>query len=387
MARVCLDNLSKVFHGPKGASVHAVRGLTLAIEDRELVVLVGPSGCGKSTTLRLVAGLEELSSGTISIGDRVVNGVEPKDRDLAMVFQNYALYPHMTVYENMAFGLRLRRYPKRDIDRRVRETAEVLGLTPLLNRLPKALSGGERQRVAVGRAMVRQPKAFLFDEPLSNLDAPMRAQMRRELKRLHERLAATMIYVTHDQVEALTLGDRIVVMNDGLVQQVADPWRLYRAPASLFVAGFIGSPPMNFAPGLIELDDGTWRFRFQDAARTPPRVEMRLPVVADHVPALRPYADRAVILGLRPEHVVPVPSQGVEPAGDTVGARVELVEPMGAETYVHLDAGGWACAGRWTSDWLPATGETLRLKLEMAHAHFFDPETTRAITVPKAHLA
>src|SRR5689334_4087526 len=231
MARIVLENVFKIFKGPKGEEVRAVHNVSLTVEDREFLVLVGPSGCGKSSTLRMIAGLEEISAGTISIDGRVVNDVEPKDRDVAMVFQNYALYPHMTVYENMAFGLKLRKYPKTEIEKRVGEAAEILGIAPLFNRLPKALSGGQRQRVAVGRAIVRQPKAFLFDEPLSNLDAQMRVQMRMEISRLHQRLAATMVYVTHDQVEAMTMGDRIVVMKDGVVQQIADPIRLYDHPA------------------------------------------------------------------------------------------------------------------------------------------------------------
>src|SRR5438477_2567831 len=249
MARIVLDKVSKIFKGPKGEEVRAVNNVSLTIENQEFLVLVGPSGCGKSTTLRMMAGLEEVSRGTISIDGKIVNDVEPKNRDVAMVFQNYALYPHMTVYENMAFGLKLRKYPKAEIEKRVRETAEVLGISALLDRLPKALSGGQRQRVAVGRAIVRQPKAFLFDEPLSNLDAMMRVQMRMEILKLRARLATTTVYVTHDQVEAMTMGDRIAVMKEGVVQQVADPIRLYNHPANLFVGGFIGTPPMNFFRG------------------------------------------------------------------------------------------------------------------------------------------
>src|SRR2546430_732660 len=241
MARIVLDKVSKIFKGPKGEEVRAVNNVSLTIEDQEFLVLVGPSGCGKSTTLRMMAGLEEVSRGTISIDGKVVNDVEPKDRDVAMVFQNYALYPHMTVYENMAFGLKLRRYPRAEIDLRVSQAAEILGITPLLDRLPKALSGGQRQRVAVGRAIVRQPQAFLFDEPLSNLDAKLRVNMRAELIKLHDRLDATMIYVTHDQVEAMTMGDRIVVMRNGFIQQVGPPMEVYNQPQNQFVAGFICS--------------------------------------------------------------------------------------------------------------------------------------------------
>ena len=252
MAKVTVKNVSKIYPGDKGRETTAVSDVSLTIEDREFAVLVGPSGCGKSTTLRMIAGLEEVSKGEIYIGDRLVNDVAPKDRDIAMVFQNYALYPHMSVYDNLAFGLKLRRYPKAEIKKRVRDAAGILGIEELLDRKPKALSGGQRQRVAVGRAIVRQPKVFLFDEPLSNLDAKMRVQMRAEISKLHQRLQATMIYVTHDQVEAMTMGDRIVVMNQGLVQQVDTPLALYHQPANLFVAGFLGSPPMNFVSGSLK---------------------------------------------------------------------------------------------------------------------------------------
>ncbi|HNV87268.1 MAG TPA: sn-glycerol-3-phosphate ABC transporter ATP-binding protein UgpC, partial [Candidatus Omnitrophota bacterium] len=258
MASVILKNVCKTYPG----DVQAVANVNLEIRDKEFVVLVGPSGCGKSTTLRMIAGLEEISNGEVFIDGTLVNDVPAKNRDIAMVFQNYALYPHMSVYNNLAFGLKLRGYPKKEIDRRVREASEILGLTPLLSRKPKALSGGQRQRVAVGRAIVRKPKVFLFDEPLSNLDAKLRVQMRTELKKLHDRLRTTMIYVTHDQVEALTMGDRIVVMNEGLIQQVADPIGLYEKPMNRFVAGFIGSPPMNFIPGrIIRVDED---YYFQD---------------------------------------------------------------------------------------------------------------------------
>jgi multiple sugar transport system ATP-binding protein len=252
MAEVILENVTKVFPG----GTVAVEEFSLNIRDQEFIVLVGPSGCGKSTTLRMVAGLEEATRGTIRIGNRVVNDVPPKDRDIAMVFQNYALYPHMTVYKNMAFGLRLRRFPKAEIDRRVREAAKILGIEELMDRKPRALSGGQRQRVAVGRAIVRQPQAFLFDEPLSNLDAKLRVEMRAELKRLHHRLKTTVIYVTHDQAEAMTLGDRVVVMNAGRVQQVAPPLVVYDFPVNRFVAGFLGTPAMNFIPGRLVAQDG-----------------------------------------------------------------------------------------------------------------------------------
>src|SRR5689334_24346672 len=257
MARVTVKNVSKIYPGDKGRDVIAVKDVSLDIKDREFVVLVGPSGCGKSTTLRMIAGLEEISRGEILIGDRLVNDVPPKDRDIAMVFQNYALYPHMSVYDNLAFGLKLRKYPKPEIAKRVQEAAEILGIQELLKRKPRQLSGGQRQRVAVGRAIVRHPQVFLFDEPLSNLDAKLRVQMRVELKRLHERLETTAIYVTHDQVEAMTLGSRVVVMKDGWVQQVGEPLEIYSKPANKFVAGFIGSPAMNFLPVTVSETNGS----------------------------------------------------------------------------------------------------------------------------------
>src|SRR5690349_3162430 len=257
MAKVIVNHVYKIYPAEKGTNVTAVEDVNLEIADREFVVLVGPSGCGKSTTLRMIAGLEEISRGDIYIGDRRVNDVAPKDRDIAMVFQNYALYPHMSVYDNLAFGLKLRKYPKSEIKKRVNDAAGILGIEDLLDRQPKALSGGQRQRVAVGRAIVRQPKVFLFDEPLSNLDAKMRVQTRSELVRLHRRLKATMIYVTHDQAEAMTMGDRIVVLRDGHVQQIAAPIEIYNRPLNAFVAGFIGSPPMNLLRGQVVAENGS----------------------------------------------------------------------------------------------------------------------------------
>ena len=290
MARVELRSLKKVYPG----GVVAVHDANLVIEDKEFVVLVGPSGCGKSTTLRMIAGLEEISEGEIYIGDTLVNDVPPKNRDIAMVFQNYALYPHMTVRKNMAFGLILRKYPKKEIEARVHGAAEILGITELLDRRPKALSGGQRQRVAVGRAIVRQPKVFLFDEPLSNLDAKLRVQMRAEISKLHNRLQSTMIYVTHDQVEAMTMGDRIVVMLDGFIQQVATPLGLYHKPVNRFVAGFIGSPPMNMVEGALSGENGELRFR--DRSST---IELVLP--PDKRDVLAAYAGKPVTIGIRPE--------------------------------------------------------------------------------------
>src|SRR5262245_42802725 len=287
MAQVVLKDLNKKFD-----EVHAVKDVNLTIRDKEFMVFVGPSGCGKTTTLRMVAGLEEITAGEIAIGDRVVNDLPPKDRDIAMVFQNYALYPHMTVYDNMAFGLKMRKFPKHEIAKRVREAADILGIQDLLKRKPRQLSGGQRQRVAVGRAIVRHPQVFLFDEPLSNLDAKLRVQMRVELKRLHDRLETTAIYVTHDQVEAMTLGDRVVVMRDGRVQQVGDPMELYNQPANRFVAGFIGSPAMNFASVRIAAENGSlWAESDDLRIKVPARIAQRL----------GRYVGSGTTLGVRPE--------------------------------------------------------------------------------------
>jgi multiple sugar transport system ATP-binding protein len=378
MARIVLDNVSKSFTGPKGEEVRAVTHVSLAVEDKEFVVLVGPSGCGKSTTLRMIAGLEEISRGTISIDGRIVNQVEPKDRDVAMVFQNYALYPHMTVYENMAFGLKLRKYPKAEIESRVRQAAEILGITPLLDRLPKALSGGQRQRVAVGRAIVRQPKAFLFDEPLSNLDAQMRVQMRMELAKLHRRLAATMVYVTHDQVEAMTMGDRIAVMKDGVIQQVADPIQIYQHPANLFVAGFIGAPPMNLFRGTLGGEPGGLCFLEAAPPSAGQTSGFRLKLSPEHSAKLAGRSGSPLILGLRPEDIR-LSTGGVPTADSTVDAVVELVEPLGAETLCHLTTGAHAMVARLGGAERIAPGHKVRAAFNSAGFHFFDPTTERAI--------
>ena len=332
MAKVVLENLGKVYPG----GVPAVKEVNLEIDDEEFLVFVGPSGCGKSTTLRMIAGLEEITSGTVSIDETVVNDVPPKDRDIAMVFQNYALYPHMTVYKNMAFGLKLRGFPKKEIDERVREAADILGISDLLDRKPKALSGGQRQRVAVGRAIVRKPKAFLFDEPLSNLDAKMRVQMRAEISRLHHQLKSTMIYVTHDQVEAMTMGDRIVVMKDGEFQQVSAPLELYNDPANEFVAGFIGSPPMNFFRGVLSVrNDGQWF------------VESSFEVKLD---APLPLSDGAeVVFGIRPEDVADRRFCDTFTSDQGTRAEVEVVEQMGAEVVVYLHSGEHAFISRMGS--------------------------------------
>ncbi len=323
MAQVLLDKVSKVYPG----GVKAVNDVDLTIQDAEFVVLVGPSGCGKTTTLRMIAGLEEISGGTIRIGDRVVNDVPPKDRDIAMVFQNYALYPHMSVYKNMAFGLKLRKLPKAQIHERVTEAAKILGIEHLLERKPKALSGGQRQRVAVGRAIVRHPKAFLFDEPLSNLDAKMRVETRAELKKLHRRLQTTTIYVTHDQEEAMTLGDRVVVMKDGEVQQVDSPLKIYDQPVNKFVAGFLGTPPMNFFKGQIVYRNN--EVYFEDGVD-------RILLPAKFKERLVGYKDSDVVLGVRPENFYPKAEGGFAGRENSMKMKIEVVEPLGDKMDVYM---------------------------------------------------
>lgn len=354
MSTLTLSHVRKTY--PNGFV--AVEDFDLTVADKEFLVLVGPSGCGKSTTLRMVAGLEEISSGTIAIDGTVVNRLPPKDRDIAMVFQNYALYPHMTVRENMAFGLKLRHTPKAEIARRIAEAAEVLGLSTLLDRLPKQLSGGQRQRVALGRAIVRQPKVFLFDEPLSNLDAKMRVEMREEIHRLHLRLNATILYVTHDQTEAMTLGDRIVVMESGQIRQVADPITLYNQPDNRFTAGFIGTPPMNFLSAVF-LENG----QLKTEAGT-------LTLPSHLIPKALPE-DCKVILGLRPEHL----QESAEGAPNTLRAKVEIVEQMGAEAYVHVSMGMERLIAKLPPDTPLRHGDTLTLAPQLAHASLFHPQT------------
>lgn len=341
----------------------AVEDFDLEVADREFLVLVGPSGCGKSTTLRMVAGLEEISGGTVAIDGRVVNTLPPKDRDIAMVFQNYALYPHMTVRENMAFGLKLRRTPRAEIERRIAEAAEALGLEQLLERLPKNLSGGQRQRVALGRAIVRQPKVFLFDEPLSNLDAKMRVEMREEIHRLHHRLDATILYVTHDQTEAMTLGDRIVVMEGGHIRQVDDPVRLYNEPRNRFAAGFIGTPPMNFLPVRVAEGGGLCA---EGGCLQPPTG-----FVPEEVTVGRP-----LLFGVRPERLRAerLPEGEELPAGCLAG-MVEIVEQMGSEAFVHFAVGGSRLIARLPSDTPVRHGERCALAVDFRHAHLFDPES------------
>jgi multiple sugar transport system ATP-binding protein len=379
MAAVVLEHLSKDFKGPRGESIRAVDNACLTVADKELLVLLGPSGCGKTTTLRLIAGLEDATEGTISLDGQIVNHVAPKERDIAMVFQNHALYPHMSARENMAFGLKLRKLPRVEIEQRVRETAELLGLGACLERRPEALSGGERQRVALGRAMVRRPRVFLFDEPLSNLDATMRLQMRAELARLHRRLAATMVYVTHDQDEALTLGDRIAVMKRGVIQQVGAPMELYQRPANLFVAGFIGSPPMNFFKGTLVSKANALFFREQPGAGATPPNPITLRLDEAHSAPMRAYAEKPVILGLRPENIFNQQCTLQTSPDQTVEAAADLVQPMGSETLVHLSSGAHSYVVR-----LPATNavrvaQKLALVFEMSRAHFFDPATESAL--------
>jgi multiple sugar transport system ATP-binding protein len=379
MAQVVLEHLTKVFHGPGGEDVRAVDNACLVVEDKELLVLVGPSGCGKTTSLRLIAGLEEPTAGTIAIDGQVVNHLPPKDRDIAMVFQNYALYPHMSVYENMAFGLKLRRYSKAEIDRRVKDASQVLDLTPCLDRKPAALSGGQRQRVALGRAIVRQPKLFLLDEPLSNLDAQTRLQMRAEIARLHSRLAVTMIYVTHDQVEALTLGRRVAVMNMGVIHQVGEPMTLYWHPANLFVAGFIGSPAMNLFSGALLANGDTLVFQEQPAENpvTPKPITVQLD--KSSAQPLRPYIGKNVIFGIRPEHIACCPHQPDIPPAHKVDAVVEVVQPLGSETYLHLAGHAHSFVVRVQAMGNISLQQKVSLFFEMRHAHFFDPSSEGAI--------
>jgi multiple sugar transport system ATP-binding protein len=366
MATVVLKNISKVYAN----NVVAVNSVSLEVEDKEFMVLVGPSGCGKSTTLRMVAGLEEVTGGEIFIGGELINDVPARNRDIAMVFQNYALYPHMTAYENLAFGLKLRHYPKKEIERRVHEAAEILGIGGLLKRRPKELSGGERQRVAVGRAIVRKPKVFLFDEPLSNLDAKLRVQMRTELIKIHKRLQATMIYVTHDQVEALTLGERIVVMKDGVIHQMGSPISVYENPRNKFVAGFIGSPPMNFLQGKIISQNGD--YYFSDRA-------IKLQVLPQNYDRIAPYREQKVIFGIRPEDVYDrIFAQDARPEY-TVTATVEVVEPMGSEIYLFLNAGRNSFVARVNNQDTAKINQDLQIVFDMSKAHFFDPVTEEAI--------
>ncbi len=375
MAKVIIKNVYKIYPGDRGKDVTAVEDANLEIKDREFMVFVGPSGCGKSTTLRMIAGLEDISKGDMFIDDRRINDVPPKDRDIAMVFQNYALYPHMTVYKNTAFGLQLRGYPREEIDKRVREAASILGLTDdMLERKPKALSGGQRQRVAVGRAIVRKPKAFLFDEPLSNLDAKMRVSMRTEISKLHTRLSTTMIYVTHDQVEAMTMGDRITVMKDGKIQQVDTPLEIYNNPANMFVAGFIGSPPMNFFEGRIIEQNGKLWFEECDDQGKPGLVKVH--PEDEQQAKLKDYLDKRVVFGVRPENLEDK-LYAQEPNPDhCFQADVEVLEPMGAETYMYLSTGQNNFIVRSGGQIHEEVGHKIDLVATMKKAHFFEYHPT-----------
>ena len=363
MARVLLRNLNKFYD-----DVQAVKDVNLEIRDKEFVVLVGPSGCGKTTTLRMVAGLESISSGQVLIGDTVVNELAPMDRDIAMVFQNYALYPHMSVYDNMAFGLKMRKVDRGDIRKRVQEAADILGIHDLLARKPRQLSGGQRQRVALGRAIVRHPQVFLFDEPLSNLDAKLRVQMRVELKKLHNRLNTTAVYVTHDQVEAMTLGDRVVVMRGGVVQQVGEPLELYNAPVNRFVAGFIGSPAMNFAPARLRDGDGKLHAEASGFG-------LELPGAL--AARLRPHTGRDVVLGVRPEDLQI--ANGSAPPGLCFDAMVEVVERLGAEILLDLQVGQQTMVASVEPSVTAKRGDKLRFALNPERLHFFDAASEAAI--------
>ncbi len=364
MASISFRDVTKIYDG---ADKPVVPNLNLEIADKEFIILVGPSGCGKSTTLRMIAGLESISSGELYIGDRLVNNVPPKDRDIAMVFQNYALYPHMSVYKNIAFGLTLRNVPKDEIDRRVHEAAKILDLEHLLERKPKALSGGQRQRVALGRAMVRNPAVFLLDEPLSNLDAKLRTSMRSEIARLHRRLDTTFVYVTHDQTEAMTMGDRIVVMKDGIIQQYDTPKVLYDTPVNLFVAGFIGSPQMNFLDVTIAAENGKlYAVLGQD----------KLEIPAFKHEALKPYVGKSVIMGVRPEDFLPFDQAT---ADNSLSAKVDFFELLGAETNLYVFIDEKKVIIKMPSSMERPTAEEIKVPVEMQRAHFFDKDTELAI--------
>jgi multiple sugar transport system ATP-binding protein len=365
MAGVLLDHVTK-----KYGEVTAVTDLNIQIQDREFLVLVGPSGCGKSTALRMIAGLEEITGGDIFIGDRRVNDVAPKDRDIAMVFQSYALYPHMSVYDNMAFGLKLRKRPKAEIERRVKEAADLLGLQNLLQRKPKQLSGGQRQRVALGRAIVREPQVFLMDEPLSNLDAKLRVETRAGLIKLHQRLQTTTVYVTHDQVEAMTMGHRIAVMREGVLQQLDTPQTLYDRPANLFVAGFIGSPAMNFFPGqLVSEGQDLWVQTTGLKLRVPERSRAQL----------TSSNGREVVFGVRPEHIHHRNEVREAAPGTSANVKVSVVEPLGSEVFAYLSANGHEFIARMDASAKPVPGETIETVFETERLHIFDKETEQAL--------
>ena len=378
MASVSLREIYKKYAG----GVIAVSDFNIEIKDKEFIILVGPSGCGKSTTLRMIAGLEEISEGELYIGDRLVNDIAPKDRDIAMVFQNYALYPHMTVFENMAFGLKLRKVPKDEIARKVEEAARILDIAHLLDRKPKALSGGQRQRVALGRAIVREPQVFLLDEPLSNLDAKLRAQMRTEISKLHKKLGTTFIYVTHDQTEAMTMGDRIVVMKDGYIQQIDTPTNLYNDPVNQFVAGFIGSPQMNFIDAKLLKVDGKYVVEFgSEDTKTTRGVKYQVTVPESKVDpeVLEPLVDQEVVLGVRPECIHDEPAFPAQATTGVINTTVEVTEMMGAETYLYLNCEGIQLTARVSprSDVRPQ--DELKVAIDPNRIHIFDKETEKAV--------
>ena len=377
MAGLTLKNIYKKYPG----GVVAVTDVNLEIRDKEFIVLVGPSGCGKSTTLRMIAGLEEISEGELYIGDRLVNDIAPQDRDIAMVFQNYALYPHMTVFDNMAFGLKLRKVPKDEIERKVNEAAKILDLTHLLDRKPKAMSGGQRQRVALGRCIVRSPKVFLLDEPLSNLDAKLRAQMRTEISKIHKKLGTTFIYVTHDQTEAMTMGDRIVCMKDGFVQQVDTPQNLYENPVNKFVAGFLGSPQMNFIDAVLKEEYGQFIVEFgskDSRMSSGKRYQIIVPEskVNDELPN---YVGREITLGVRPESIHDEEMYLSNATTGVIDAYVEITEMMGAETYLYLTCEGNSLTARVSPRTTAKSGDDIRVAIDPNRIHLFDKETERAI--------
>lgn len=367
MAEVILKNISKVYEGEN----LAVKDFNLEVKDKEFVILVGPSGCGKSTTLRMIAGLEDITEGEIFIDGKLVNNVSPKDRDIAMVFQNYALYPHMTVYENMSFGLKLRKFNKEEIKDRVTTAAKILGIEDLLERKPKALSGGQRQRVAVGRAIVRKPKVFLFDEPLSNLDAKLRVQMRTEISRIHRQLGATMIYVTHDQTEAMTMGTRIVVMKDGLIKQIDSPLNLYNFPTNKFVGGFIGSPSMNFIEGRLVESDGVY---FTDNAE-----HFKIKLNQKNYSHLSNYTDKKIIMGIRPENIKDN-DFGQNGSLEKINVKLDVVEPMGNEIFLYFNIADSQIVARIPAHEKPEPGTNMSLFFNTEKLHFFDAESENVIT-------
>ena len=378
MASISLHNICKVY--PNG--FEAVKDFNLDVADKEFIIFVGPSGCGKSTTLRMIAGLEDITSGELLIDGKLMNSVEPKDRDIAMVFQNYALYPHMTVFDNMAFGLKIRKVDKAEIQKRVMEAAKILDLDKLLDRKPKALSGGQRQRVALGRAIVRNPQVFLLDEPLSNLDAKLRAQMRTEISKLHKKLGTTFIYVTHDQTEAMTMGDRIVVMKDGYIQQIDTPTNLYNKPVNQFVAGFIGSPQMNFIDSKLLKIDGKYVVEFgsEDTKETRGvKYQVEVPASKANPEALEPLVGQEVVLGIRPECIHDEPAFLDQATTGVINTTVEVSEMMGAETYLYLDCEGISLTARVSPRSTARPQDEIKVAIDPNRIHIFDKETEKTV--------